>query len=53
MGISRYGFLAIKRLLSATGNKPLVGTQVTFAVRTVKAALNGNGKATKKVNHSL
>ena len=32
--------------------KPLAGSQLSFAVRTIKAALNGDGKATKKANHS-
>ena len=42
----------VNRFVADKREKPLIGSQVSFAVLTVKAALNGDGKATKKANHS-
>jgi hypothetical protein len=38
----------ISYFLDLNKEKPLVGSQITFAIRTVKEALNGNGKAGQK-----
>jgi hypothetical protein len=37
------GLLRVKRFVAPNGSKPLVGSQITFAIRTIKARLNGQG----------
>lgn len=38
----------LSRFVQAKGEMPLVGSQITFAIRTVKEILNGNRKASQK-----
>lgn len=42
----------IQRLFPFTEGKPLVGSQITFAIRTIKAALNGKGPPQEKPDRS-
>jgi hypothetical protein len=38
----------LSQLVEANARKPLLGSQISFAIRTVKEVLNGNGKASPK-----
>ena len=47
MGATKSLRARLSRFVESQGTKPLVGSQIAFAIRTVKEVLNGNGKASQ------